>query len=180
MAAPYASRQPSNPRNLLSFVVMKPHCLWHAVPWSLEICSTQRSSRPSSANARRLKSRHPFVPVGQQLNSSSYNNSIRAAQWADHQWNVGWAVNPTRLHIFIPDDTGTHSPRSDPPMKRLGRIQPPPHQCRVFPLMLVQMCCGLLCGLWVWYRGTNHQPCCPSMSNPSTSSWNARPNASGR
>jgi len=29
----------------------------------------------------------------------------------------------------------------------------------------------LLCGLWVWRRRTNCQPCCPPMSNPSTSSW---------
>jgi len=32
----------------------------------------------------------------------------------------------------------------------------------------------LLCGLWVWRRRTNRRPCCPPMSNPSTSSWSAR------
>ena len=53
-------------------------------------------TRPSSANAWRLKSKHPFVPAAQQLISASDNN-IRAAQWAD---------NPTRLRFFIPD-TGT-------------------------------------------------------------------------
>jgi len=63
-------------------------------------------SRPSSANARRLKSRHPLVPAAQHLNSSSDNNNIRAAQWADHQWNAEWTDNPTSLRIFIPD-TGT-------------------------------------------------------------------------
>jgi len=41
-------------------------------------------TRPSSANARRLKSRHPFVPAAQQLISSSDDNSIRAALWADY------------------------------------------------------------------------------------------------
>jgi len=41
---------------------------------------------PSSANARRLKSRHAFVPAAQHLISLSGNNNIRAAQWADHQW----------------------------------------------------------------------------------------------
>jgi len=50
-------------------------------------------ARPSSAVARRLKSRHPFVPAAQQLVSFSDNN-IRAAQWADHQWNAEWADNP--------------------------------------------------------------------------------------
>jgi len=44
-------------------------------------------TRPSSANARRLKSRHPFVPAAQQLISSSDNHNICAAQWADHQWS---------------------------------------------------------------------------------------------
>jgi len=45
-------------------------------------------TRPSSAVAQRLKSRHPFVPAALQLISLSDNNSIRAAQWADHQWNA--------------------------------------------------------------------------------------------
>jgi len=64
-------------------------------------------TRPSSANARRLKSRHPFVLAAQLLISSSDNNTIRAAHWADHQWNAEWTENPTRLRIFI-RDTGTH------------------------------------------------------------------------
>jgi len=72
-------------------------------------------TRPSSANARRLKSRHPFVPAAQ-LICSSDNNIIRAAQWADHQWNVGWADNPTKLRILIPD-TGTHPPEMTLPRR---------------------------------------------------------------
>jgi len=64
-------------------------------------------TRSSSANARRLKSRHPFVPAAQHLISSSDNNNIRAAQWADYQWNAHWTDNPTRLRVFKPD-TGTH------------------------------------------------------------------------
>jgi len=64
-------------------------------------------TRPSSANARRLKSRHPFVPAAQHLISFSDNNNVRAAQWADHQWNAEWTDSPTRLKIFI-TDTGTY------------------------------------------------------------------------
>jgi len=64
---------------------------------------------PLCADAHRLKSRHPFVPAAQQLNSFCDNNNIRAAQWADHQWNAEWADNSTRLRIFIPD-TGTQPP----------------------------------------------------------------------
>jgi len=67
-------------------------------------------TRPSSANARRLKSRHPFVPAAQHLISLSDNNNIRGAQLADYQWNAEWTDSPTRLRIFIPD-TGTHPPR---------------------------------------------------------------------
>jgi len=63
-------------------------------------------THPSGAAARRLKSRHPFVPAVRQLISFSDNNNIRAAQWADHQWNAEWADDPTRLRTLIPD-TGT-------------------------------------------------------------------------
>jgi len=45
-------------------------------------------THPSSADARRLKSRHPFVPAAQQLISSSDNNNICVAHWADHHWNA--------------------------------------------------------------------------------------------
>ena len=72
---------------------MKPGHLLHSV-----------LTRPSSADVRRLKSRHQFVPAAQQLIRSSDNNNIRAALWVDHQWNPAeWADNPTRLRIFIPD-----------------------------------------------------------------------------
>jgi len=64
-------------------------------------------TRPSSAVARRLKSRHPLVPAAQQLISSSDINSIRAAQWADHQWNAEWLENTTRLRTFIPNTPPT-------------------------------------------------------------------------
>jgi len=63
-------------------------------------------TRPSSAVARRLKSRHPFVPAEQQLISLSDNNNIRAAQWAD---------NPTRLRTLIPD-TGRNTPGMNLPI----------------------------------------------------------------
>ena len=75
--------------------------------WSLDICSTLRSPVPSSAVARRVKSRHPFVPAAQQL--ISFSDNIRAAQWVDHQRNAEWADKYTRLRILIPD-TGTHTP----------------------------------------------------------------------
>jgi len=75
-------------------------------------------TRPSSANARRLKSKNPFVPAAQQLISFSDNINIRAPHWADHQWNAEWVDNPKRLRIFIPDSS-THSPGMTLP-KELG------------------------------------------------------------
>jgi len=56
-------------------------------------------TRPLSADAQRLKSRHPTVPTTQELISSSDN--IHAVHWVDHQWNTEWANNLTRLRIFI-------------------------------------------------------------------------------
>jgi len=61
----------------------------------------------SSANARRLKSRHPFLLAAQQLFISSDNDNICVAHWADPQWNGQRLRNPTRLDTFI-CDTGTH------------------------------------------------------------------------
>ena len=65
-------------------------------------------TRPSSANARRLKSKNPLVPTAQHLISLSANNNVRAAQWADYQWNAEWTDSSTRLRILI-TDTGTHA-----------------------------------------------------------------------
>ena len=66
-------------------------------------------TRPSTAAAQRLKSRHPFVTAAQQLISFSDNTNLWVAQWADHQWNAEWADNPIRLRTSVPD-TGTHTP----------------------------------------------------------------------
>ena len=80
-------------------------------------------TRLSSANARCLKSRHPFVTAAQQLISSSDNNNIHAAHWADHQWNAEWVNNLTRLRIVIPD---THLPGVTLPRRvwvRLNRFR---------------------------------------------------------
>ena len=68
---------------------MKPAHLLHSV-----------LTDPPSANARRLKSRHPFVPIAQHLISLSEKNRIRAAHRADPQWNVEWADKPARLRNF--------------------------------------------------------------------------------
>ena len=128
------------------------------------------------AVARRLKSRHPFVPAAQQLISFSDNNNIRAAQWADNQWNAEWADNPTRLRTLIPD-TGTHTPRMTLPRRAWVR----PNRLRTgvgrFRSCLYKW--GMASSASVGRR-TNRRPCCPPMSNPSISSWTAWPDGSGR
>ena len=124
MPASYTSGQPSNPRKYLT--------CWASSQRSHPVSTTRAMesghllhsalTRPSSANARHLKSRHPFVPAAQHLISSSDNN-IRAAQWADYQWNAEWADNPTSLRTFTPD---THPPGITLPRRawvRLNRLR---------------------------------------------------------
>jgi len=73
---------------------------------------------PLSTNARRLKSRHPFVPAAQ-LISLSDNNNIPTVHWANHPWNAECADNPTKLRTLIPD-AGIHPTRNDPPKNSVG------------------------------------------------------------
>ena len=95
----------------------------------------------SGAAARRLKSRHPFVPAEQQLISFSDNNNIRAGS--------GRIINGTRSGRTTRKDsafsfpTPAPTPRNDPPKKSLGQAEPPPHRCRTFPLLFVQRGYGL-------------------------------------
>jgi len=73
---------------------------------------------PPSGNAWHLISRHTFG-LAAHLISSSDNNNIRAAQWADHQWNAERADDPTRLRTLIPD-TGTHTHPEWPSQEKPG------------------------------------------------------------
>ena len=69
---------------------------------------------PTSTDARRLKSRHPFVPAAQQLISSSDSNNMTTYVWRIGRITNGmrsWAVNPTRHHIFIPEPATIHLER---------------------------------------------------------------------
>ena len=89
MPASYTSGQPSNP---CSIQLAKLHC--SGTTLSLARCAMEPRhllhlalTCPSSANAWRLKSRHPFVLAAQQLISLS-DNTMCAVHWANHQWNV--------------------------------------------------------------------------------------------
>ena len=72
---------------------------------------------PPGGNAWHLKSRHSFVPVAQQLFSSSDDDNRSATFWSEHWWNAEWLENTTTSHcIFIPD-VGNHLPGMAPPRK---------------------------------------------------------------
>ena len=63
---------------------------------------------PLSANTWRLKSKHPFVPIAQQLICSSDKN-MHVVLWADHQWNAGVGGQPHKTLHFHPRHQ--HPPR---------------------------------------------------------------------
>jgi len=65
---------------------------------------------PSSGNALHLKSRHSFVPVAQQLFSSSDDSNRSAALWADHWWNAERLESTTTIRTFIPDPPSWNGP----------------------------------------------------------------------
>jgi len=134
---------------------------------------------PLGAAARCLKSRQPFVSAAQQLVSFSDNNNIRAAQWADQQWNTEWAVNPTRLRTSIPD-TGTKSPEW-PSQERRAWVQ----------LNRLRTSVGRFRScLYKWGMASSAAYECGTeqtvdhvvlqLSNPSTSLQTARPDGSGQ
>ena len=102
-------------------------------------------TRLSSANARRLISRHPFVQY--------LPHNISSVYLTTYVRRSGRIANGMRSGRTAPQDAAFSSPTpapippNDPPKKSLGPAQPPPHQCRTFPLLLVQMGHGFLCGL---------------------------------
>jgi len=127
---------------------------------------------PSSPHARRLKS---FVPAAQATHQFVWQqHTCSAVGGSSMECGVGGQPHKTphfnSRHRYPP-------PQNEPPKKSLGPAQPSPHRCRTFPLLLVQMGYGHLCGLWMWRRKTSRRPCCPPMSNPSTSisPWTAWP-----
>ena len=127
----------------------------------------------------------PVCTHSQPPSSSSDGTIGSTALWADHRWNrIGWT---TQQDPVLP------SPKSAPillewPSKKSvcpalvafpkawakKCVGPPPHQCRMFPLLLEQMGRDLFCSRWMWRRRTNCWSYFPPMSSPSTSLWTAR------
>ena len=145
-------------------------------PRSLDICTTQRSPvHRVQMHGASNRDTHLYPPH----NISSVH--LTATTYVRHSGRITNGMRSGRTIPYASEfSTPAPTPRNDPPKKSLGSTQPPPHRCRTFPLLLVQMGYGFLCGLWVWRRKTNRRPCCrPPLSNTSTSSWTARPDGSG-
>ena len=173
MPASLTSGQPSkssHASNLLSFVAIPTVSTRRAMEPGHPLHSALTC--PSSANARRLKSRHPFVPATQQFISSSDNNkhTCGALGVSPMECGVGGQLHKTphfHLRHRNPHPIGMTLPRTA--WARLNRLRTGVER---FRSCLVQN--------GVWHRRTSGRLCCPPMSNPSTSSRTARPDGSGR
>ena len=110
MPAPYTSGQPSHPCRIQPAELRRSGATLSLARCAIELGHLLHSAltRPSSADAQCLKSRHPCVPAAQQL-ISSFDDNKSAAHWVGYWLNVEWLKSITRLRTFSPD-TGTHPP----------------------------------------------------------------------
>ena len=75
--------------------------------------------------------------------------------------NRTWSGRTTPQDSALQFQTPAHTRPEWPSQEEPGSAQPPPHRCRTFPILPVQMGYGLRCR-------TNRRPCRPPLSNPST------------
>ena len=86
--------------NLLSFVAKHPHCFWQAVPWSLDICSTRRSTvHRLGMQGISNRDTHLYPP----RNNSSVHlrattEARRCGRITDGMWS-GWTTLTRRFSI---------------------------------------------------------------------------------
>jgi len=106
------------------------------------------------------------TPICTRRTAAHPTTYIRAARWADHQWNAEWLDNPTRLRILIPD-TGSHPPGITLPTASAPMSDVSAPACTN----------GVRPSLW---RRRNRRSCCSPLSNPLTSPWTAWPDGSGQ
>jgi len=121
---------------------------------------------PSSANARCLKSRHPFVPTAQQL--------INLLTTTTYVWRSGRITNGMRSGRTILQNSALLSPTPAPTPEWPSQEQRGSGLTATTPVSdasapALKNGDRLLCRLWVWCKRTNRRPCCPPISNPSTS-----------
>ena len=135
------------------------HGVWTSAPLSTHL--------PSSANARRLKSRHPFVLAAQQLISLSEDNSRSAALWADHRWNAeSWRALRDSVVSSPSHPHGMALPRTA--CVQLNRLCTGVRRFRSC-LHKRGMTSSAACECGTEDQTVDHR--CLPMSNPSTSPW---------
>jgi len=181
MPASYNNGKPSNSRR-------HPTC-WASSQWSHTVssarCHRTWTTAPLSAHRSiecKLTAPQIETPIWTRCTTSHlfiWQRQETCGAVGGSTMECGMYGQPHKTPHFHPRHR--HPPHGcDPSKMTLGPAQPPTHRCRKFPLLLVQITYVLLCGLWVWRRRTNRRPCCPPMSNPSTSPWTAWPDGSVR
>ena len=179
MPASYSSGQLSNPRRHPTW--------WASSQRSHTISSTPchgawtpapLSAHPSiGCNARRLKSRHPFVPAAKHL--------ISFLTTTTYVRRSGRIINGTRSGRTTPQNsalqfqTPMHTHLEWPSQEGPGSGSTASAPVSDVSAPACTMGFSLLWGLWVWRR-TNRRPCRPPLSNPSIPQRTTRPDGSGR
>ena len=181
MPAPYTSRQPSYPRR-------HPTC-WASSPRSHTVSSTLCHGvlTPAPLSA--------YLSIESKCTAPQIKIPICTHRTTTHQFiwqqqhmcgTLGRSPmecrvsgNPIRLHTFI-SDTGTHLLRITLPRRAWVQLSRLYTGVRSFRSCLYKCGTGLPAACECGVERTNCRPCCPLMSNPSTSSWTARPDSSGR
>lgn len=145
---------PLQSSNLLSFVTEEPHCLWHGVPWSLgDICSLLLSTvhlvvMRSISN----KDTHLYLPH----NNSSVYLITYVKHLVHHRQNAEWLENAMRSHKLILLKWSFQQQHGS----SLIASAPVRHFYSSYTNWAWHQC-----GLRLWCRGTDCQPCCPSLSH---------------
>ena len=153
----------------------------HLTSWALSlrshIVSSTRShgpghllysalTRPTSGNARHLNRDKHFFPLHNEPVHLSTTREVGSMGGSPIECRVvGYPYeiphfHPRHRHLSQWNSSSKNS---------VGAAQPPPHRCRTFPLLVVQMWFDFLCGLWVWCRRINRRPCCSLISTLSIS-----------
>ena len=169
MPAPYTSGQPSNPRR-------HPTC-WASLRWSHSAPLSAHPSIECERTAPPIET--PICTSRTTSHQFIWQQQHRCGAVGESPMECGVDGQPHKTPHFHPRHR--HPPIPEWPSQEeagSGLTASAPGSGVSSPACTNGV--WLLCGLWVWRRRTNRRPCCPPMSNPSTSLWTARPDGSRR
>ena len=171
----HTRKQPSHPRR-------------HPTCWA----SSQRSNTVSSTPCRGAWTSAPLSAnlfTGREWTASQIESPIYTPCTTTHQFI--WRLQQTcGLLGGSPMECRVVGEHYETPYFHPRHRHPPPGMAlprtawasltrlRTFPFLLAQMGHDPFCRFWVWRKGTNRRPCCPSLSNPLTSQRSAWPDCS--